>query len=214
MKKQFILFILLSIPFWAVSQWSVNISAGMGFALEWQKIEKDTQSSTSSQSSVGISTGVSAGVAYAFNNHVVLGSGIGYIFSRYEDPVYSSSENKEYNHLKIIQFPLNFYWTIGSSMKSVILVGFTGNINLMQHKYETGLAYTYRYTPFYIGVQLGYSYAVSPRLNLGVVCYEDLGNFMTDKYLKVDAHSVNMLIRRYLFTTQLTLSYRIFGNKK
>ncbi len=211
MKKQIILFILLGIPFWAISQWSVNIGAETGFALEWQKIEKGSQSSTSAESTPGLSTGINAGVAYSFNDYLALGTGVGYSYARYEDPIYSSPENKEYTHLKTIRIPLNLYWSIGHSLKSVILIGLSANFNLMQHNYETGLAYSYHYTPFYTGIQLGYAYALGSRFRLGVVCYEDLGNFMTDKYFKVDPNSVDMTIRRYLFTTQLTLNYKIFG---
>ena len=213
MKKQMILFILLGMPFWAVSQWSVNMGIETGVVREWQKIEKGSQTSTSAESSLGLATGILAGVDYSFNDYLAVGTGVGYSFARYEDPVYSSPENKEYTCLNTIRMPLNLYWSVGHSLKSVILIGLVANFNLMRHDYETGLAYTYRYTPFYTGIQLGYTYRVGSRFRLGVVCYEDLGNFMTDKYFKEDPNSVDMTIRRYLFTAQLTFSYRLFDAK-
>jgi len=212
MKKTILFISLLWLPFWASAQWSVNINGGAGIAKEWERQPPNAQSTlptVSFYSTPGYSFQGGIDAIYYITPHFGLGSGVVYSHNRSLDDYIEII--KIYWHSETIKIPLTLQWTLGSSLRSTIQFGFYLNINLRQHEFDSVGSITYRDKPFFMGLRLGYAYKLGNRLSLGILFNEDLNGFMNEIYQDYRRGITYKSYNRYYFTTQITFSYRLFG---
>ncbi len=136
-RKSIILISLLWLPFWAAAQWSVNLAAGGGIAKELEREEVKDQNSYSFFSTPGYSYFAGIGVDYFFSQHLGLGTGMAYSFSRsLNDLMYDVFQFERYWHSETIKIPISLLWIPGGSGRSILQLGFSTEINLRHHEYE------------------------------------------------------------------------------
>ncbi len=219
MKKSIILFILLWLPFLAAAQWTVNLKAGAGTAKEFERevIPADPKNGLSYSffSTPGYSYFGGVDVNYFFSQHLGLSTGLAYSFSRSRDDLMGDVFGfEEYWISETIKTPVSLLWSPGNSGRSIIRVGFSAEINLRHQEFEKGQhSITYRDNPFFLGFHLGYEYGLSKRFRLGILLNTDMTYFLNQIEHDYITGEVFINYRRYYFTSQITLSYQLFGSR-
>ena len=219
MKKIFILSVLLWLPFWVAAQWSVSIKAGAGVAKEFERgndaSDPDNGLSFSFFSTPGYSWFAGMYADYSFSQRLGLGTGLAYSYSRSpDDLMHDAFGFNDYWHAQTLKIPVSLLWSPGASEHSLLRFGFSGEINLRHHEFDKSQSITYRDNPFFLGVHLGYEYALSQRFRLGILLNSDITYFLEQVEMADFNGNVAVSFKRYYFTSQLTLSYRIFGHDR
>ncbi len=118
----------------------------------------------------------------------------------------------EYWHSQTLKVPVSLLWKPGVSGRSILQFGFSAEINLRHHEYDTGQqSITYCDHPFFLGVHLGYEYKLFNRFKLGILLNQDITWFMKQIEHDYNTGEVFWSHRRYYFTPQITMSYKLFG---
>lgn len=120
----------------------------------------------------------------------------------------------DYWHAQTLKIPVSLLWSPGASGRSLLRFGFSGDINLRHHEFDKSQSITYRDNPFFLGVHLGCEYALSQRFRLGFLLNSDITYFLEQVEMADFNGNVAVSYKRYYFTSQLTLSYRIFGHDR
>jgi hypothetical protein len=211
MKKIFILTVLLWLPFWAAAQWSVSIKAGAGMAKEFER-DDDGGLSFSFSSTPGYAWFAGVYADYYFSQRLGIGSGLVYAYSRSRDDLIDDHFGFDYYwRSQALKIPVTLLWAPGASGRSLLRFGFSGEINLRHHEFDKSQSITYRDHPFFLGVHFGYEYALSQKFKIGILLNSDITYFLEQVEIGDSNGNIAVSYRRYYFTSQVTLSYRIFG---
>ena len=219
MKKTVVSFVLLTLPFLASAQWSAYITGGGGSAIK-NVTESVLMSNytTNKQHTNSVAFGYSfqggLDINYFWSPKLGLASGLTYYYSRVPGETLTTGELSQENwHSEAMQIPLSLLWSPGKRHRSIIRLGFSANFSLMYNTF--GQAINYWYNPFFWEVHLGYSRSIGDRFRLGLLLSQNLNWYMKEEVTNAVSDAGSGMVNKHYFTNVLvTVSYRLFGNKK
>ncbi|MBE0651624.1 MAG: hypothetical protein IH595_12400 [Bacteroidales bacterium] len=226
MRRSFTIFILLLFPFWANAQWTVQITAGGGPAMELarevhQIVASRAEYSNGTNGYFGYSYQAGLDVQYFINSRIGIGTGVAYQYSGSKDDLESYFGYQSQQHSSAIKIPVNLLWSPGKLHHSLFRFGLAANIGLMPYKMLNSYV-TDEYAPFFSSLVLGYSYQLGKRLNAGILINNDINWYsrVTQYNINYDSGGIennntteNFIFNKHFFTAMIILSYRLFGNK-
>ena len=182
MKKIFIIFSLLLLPFWATAQWSVQINAGAGPGYEdareiHQIVSSRAEYSMGSIVYPGFSFQAGMNVHYFISTRIGVGTGLAYQYTQAKDDDYLElglPTAPKKRHVSSIKIPFVLLWSPGSrSHHSLFGFGLDANISLMSYKHWDSYT-TDDYLPFFSSLLIEYSYRLRKRFSMGILINRDI----------------------------------------
>jgi hypothetical protein len=151
-----------------------------------------------------------------------MGTGLSYQYNKFQANFRSLINNEPlYNDSKSVMIPLSFLWSPGKHHKSVLSVGLAAHINLMHDEHYSNMSV--EQYPFYTDLRLGYAHRLGKRFEAGLLFSRTLGWYSKTRYyyfvttggdISTGYASRDTYYDRYFTSLQLTLSYKLFGNKR
>ena len=218
MKKSIILLSLFCLPFLAAAQWTINIRAGAGtameFARDYDSSDNDNLPSYSFYSTPGYSYFGGIDANYFFSSHLGVETGLYYSYNRsLDDMLHDFIGFHQYWVSQTLEIPVGLLWTPGTSGRSLLRFGFSANINLRHHEYDKNQSITYRDNPFFLRFHMGYEYGLSKMFSIGILLNTDITHFLSQVMWADTAGDVVAInYTRFYFTPLLTLRYQLFGH--